>query len=47
MLSILCSISGLLGLGAPFLLKGKQLIQTVCAQNFKWDYQVPLDIGND
>ena len=38
MLSVLCSISGLLGLGAPFLLKGKQIIQTVCAQNFKWDY---------
>ena len=46
-IAILSSIFDPLGLGAPFLLKRKQIIQTLCAQNFRWDDQVPQDIGND
>ena len=47
MLSTLSFIYDPLGLGAPFLLKGKQMIQALCAQNFRWDDKVPQDIGND
>ena len=47
MLSTLSSNYDPLGLGAPFLLKGKQIIQTHCPQKFRWDDQVPQDIGND
>ena len=47
MLSTLSSIYDPLGLGAPFLLKEKQIIQTLWAQNFRWDDQVPQDIGNN
>ena len=47
MSSILSSIYDPLDLGAPFLLKGKQIIQTLCVQRFSWDDQVPEDIGND
>ena len=47
MLSTLSSVYDPLGLRAPFLLKGKQIIQTLCAQSFRWDEQVPQDIGND
>ena len=47
MLSTLSSIYDPLGLGAPFLLKGKQIIQTLWAQRFSWDDQVPQDMGND
>ena len=46
-IAILSAIFDPLGLGAPFLLKRKQIIQTLCAQNFRWDDQVPQDIGND
>ena len=45
-LSTLSSIYDLLGHHAPFLLQGKQIIQTLCAQNFRWDNQVTQDIGN-
>ena len=47
MLSTLSSIYDPLGLGALFLHKGKEIIQALCAQNFRWDDQVPQDIGND
>ena len=47
MLSTLSSIYDPLCLGEPFLLKGKQIIQTLSAQRFRWDIQVPQDIGND
>ena len=43
---MLSSISDPLGLGAPFLFKGKQIIQTLCAQRFRWGDQVPQDMGN-
>ena len=35
MLSTLSSIHDPLGLGAPFLPKGKQIIKTLCAQRFR------------
>ena len=35
MLSTLSSIYDPLGLGAPFLHKGKEIIQALCAQNFR------------
>ena len=47
MLSTVSSIYDPLGLGAHFLLKRKQIIQTLCAQNFRWDDQVPQDVGNN
>ena len=47
MLSTLSSIYDPLGLGVPFLLKGKQIIQTLCPQNFKMDDIVSQNIGND
>ena len=47
MLSTLSSIYDRLGLGAPFQLIRKQIIQTICAQKFRWDDQVPQDLGND
>ena len=47
MLSTLSSIYDPLGLCAPFLLKRKQIIQTLYAQRFRQDDQVPQDIGND
>ena len=47
MLSTLSSIYDPLGLGAPSLLKGKQIIQALCAKNFRRDDKVPQDIGND
>ena len=47
MLETLSSVHDPLGLDAPFLLKGKQIIQKLYAQNFRWDNQVPQDIVND
>ena len=47
MLSTLSSIYDPFTLVTPFLFKGKQIIQTLCAQRFRWDDQVPQDIGND
>ena len=47
MLSTLSSIYNPLGLGAPFLLRGKQIIQALYGQNFRWDDKVTQDIGND
>ena len=47
MLPTLSSICNLLGLGASFLLKGKQIIQALCAKIFKRDKKVPQDIRND
>ena len=35
LLAAFCSIYDPLGLGAPFLLKGRQLIQTLCKQNLR------------
>ena len=46
MLSVLSSIYDPLGFGAPFLLKGKQIIQKLCQLNLKWDEDIPDDISN-
>ena len=40
MLSILSSISDLLGLVSPFVLKGRQILQQLCEQNVKQDEPV-------
>ena len=37
LLAALSSIYDPLGLGAPFLLKGRQIIQILCKQNLNWD----------
>ena len=47
MLSTLSSIYDPPGLNAPFLLKEKQITQTLCTQRFRWDEQVLQDIGKD
>ena len=46
-LSTISSIYDPLDLDAPFLLKEKQIIEALCAQNFRWDDKVPQNIGND
>ena len=46
-LSVLSSIYDLLGFGAPFLLKGKQIIQKLCLLNLKWDEDIPDEISNE
>ena len=47
MLSVLRSIYDPLGFGAPFLLKGKQIIQKLCLLNLKWDEDIPDEISNE
>ena len=42
-LSILKSVYGPLGFGAPFLLKGKQILQKLCEQGLKWDEELPKE----
>ena len=39
------SIYDPLGFGAPFLLKGKQIIKKLCQLNLKWDKDIPDDIS--
>ena len=46
-LSILSSIYDPLGLCAPFLLKGKQIMQKLCQLNLKWDEDIPDEISNE
>ena len=46
-LSVLSSIYDPLGFGAPFLLKGKQIIQKLCQLNLKWDEDIPDEISNE
>ena len=46
-LSDLSAIYDLLGFGAPFLLKGKQIIQKLCQLNLKWDEDIPDEISNE
>ena len=41
LLSTLSSVYDPLGLGAPFLLKGKQIIQLLCRKRLNWD--APID----
>ena len=46
-LPVLSSIYDLLGFGAPFLLKGKQIQQKLCQLNLKWDEDIPDEISNE
>ena len=40
LLSMLSSVYDPLGLGAPFMLKGRQIIQQLCQQKVQWDEQI-------
>ena len=42
-LSVVSSVYGPLGFGAPFLLKGKQILQKLCEQGLKWDGELPKE----
>ena len=40
LLSMLSSIYDPLGLGAPFMLKGRQIVQQLCQEKLQWDEQI-------
>ena len=40
LLSMLSSVYNPLGLGAPFMLKGRQIIQQLCQEKLQWDEQI-------
>ena len=40
LLSMLSSVYNQLGLGAPFMLKGRQIIQQLCQEKLQWDEQI-------
>ena len=42
-LSVLSSVYDPLGFGAPFLLKGKHILQKLCEQGLKWDEKLPKE----
>ena len=46
-LSVLSSNYDPLGFDAPFLLKGKQIMQKLCQLNLKWDEDIPDEISNE
>ena len=46
-LSVLSSSYDPLGFDAPFLLKGKQIMQKLCQLNLKWDEDIPDEISNE
>ena len=46
-LSALSSIYDPLGFGAPFVLKGKQVIQKLCQLNLKWDEDIFDEVSNE
>ena len=46
-LSVLSSFYDPLGFGAPFLLKGKQILQKLCGQGLKWDEELPKETAVD
>ena len=47
LLAILNSIYDRLDLSGPFLLKGRQIIQTLCKQNVKWDDPIDDEIAQE
>ena len=47
LLAALSSIYDPLGLGAPFLLKGRQIIQTLCKQIQKWDDPINDEVAQE
>ena len=42
-LSLLSSVYDSLDFGAPFHLKGKQILQKLCEQGLKWDEELPKE----
>ena len=46
-LSILSSVYNPLGFGAPFLLRGKQILQRQCEKNLKWDTKLSEDLQTE
>ena len=46
-LSISSSVYDPLGFGAPFLLRGKQIVQRLCEKNLKWDTKLPEHLQNE
>ena len=42
-LSVLCLVYDPFGFEAPFLLKGKQILQKLCEQGLKWDEELPKE----
>ena len=47
LLAALSSVYGPLGLGAPFLLKGRLIIQRPCRNNLKWDEPIDDDTAQE
>ena len=47
LLAALSSVYDPLGLGAPFLLKGKLIIQRLCRNNLKWDGPIDDDTAQE
>ena len=45
LLSMLTSAYDPLGLGAPFMLKGKQVIQQLCQEKLQWNKQIDERLG--
>ena len=45
--SILSSVYDPLGFGAPFLLRGKQILQRLSEKNLKWDTKLPEDLQTE
>jgi hypothetical protein len=43
MLSVICSIFDPLGLGGPFILKAKILLQDLCRRGLSWDHEISGD----
>ena len=46
-LSILSSVYDPLGFGAPFLLRGKQILQRLCEKTLKWVTKLPEDLQTE
>ena len=46
-LSILSSVYDPLSFGAPFLLRGKQILERLCEKNLKWDTKLPEDFQTE
>ena len=47
LLAVLSSVYDPLGLGAPFLLKGRLIIQRLCRKNLKWDEPIDDDTAQE
>ena len=47
LLSMLSSVYDPLGLGAPFMLKGREIIQQLCQEQLKWEEQIDEKSANE